>query len=314
MTLNSITYGSTTYSFAAVACAALMATTAFAADIDLSPEQPGHIRAEPVPEAIALIPEDFEFVTPGTLTVAHSDSGLPFSTYATDSQTVIGSEPEFAQLIADSLGLELESAAIAWADWPLGIQSRKYDAVIANVTVTEERKETYDFSTYRKDDLGFYVANDSDIQEITEPEDVAGLKVIVDSGTNQERILLRWIEQNKAAGLDDTEIQYYDDAAVRDLALQSGRADASLGPNVRAAFEAQVKGNTRLVGNVSGGWPVTAEIAVVTPKGSGLADAVTAAINAQIENGNYQAYLERWNNTAEAIDVSRTNPPGLPKE
>ncbi len=299
---------------AAAALGGLLATTAFAVEVDLSAKQPDRVRAEQVPEAIALIPKDYKFVTPGKFTVAHSTGRLPFSTYADDNKTPIGSEPDLAQLVADSFGLELVSVPIAWADWPLGIVSGKYDAVISNVTVTEERKEKYDFSTYRRDDLGFWVAKDSKVIEITKPEHVAGLKVIVGSGTNQEQILLRWIEQNKAAGLADTEVQYHDDDATRELALQSGRADVYLGPNVLAAYEASQRGTTRLVGNVSGGWPLDAEIAVVTRKGSGLADAVTAAINAQIENGNYIKYLERWNNTAEAITQSRTNPPGLPKK
>ncbi len=299
---------------ATAALAGLLATPALAIDADLSPEQPGRIRAEPVPEAIALIPEGYQFVTPGKFTVAHSTGRLPFATYATDTKTPVGSEPDIGQLVADSLGLELVSIPIAWADWPLGIVSGKYDAVISNVTVTEERKEKYDFSTYRRDDLGFWVAKDSPVQTITEPKDVAGLKVIVGSGTNQEQILLRWIEENKAAGLPDTEVQYHDDDAARELALLSGRADVYLGPNVLAAYEASQRGTTRLAGNISGGWPLTAEIAVVTRKDSGLADAVTAAINAQIRNGNYIKYLERWNNTAEAIAESRTNPPGLPKK
>jgi polar amino acid transport system substrate-binding protein len=37
--------------------------------------------------------------------------------------------------------------SIAWADWPLGLTSGKFDAVISNVTVTEERKLKFDFST-----------------------------------------------------------------------------------------------------------------------------------------------------------------------
>lgn len=296
-----------------LALAALIATGVSAVQPDLSPEQPGRIRAQPVPEAIALIPEGFQFVTPGRLTVGTVPGRLPFGTYATDNRTVIGSEPDIAQLVADSLGLELELVPIAWPDWPLGIVSGRFDAVTANVTVTEQRKERYAFSTYRRDDLGFWVALDSPVTEITEARHVAGLRIIVGSGTNQEEILLRWIEQNRAAGLPDTEVQYHDDDASRELALQSGRADAFLGPNVLAAFEASQRGTTRLVGNIPGGYPLTAEIAVVTRKGSGLADAITAAINAQIANGNYIAYLERWNNTAEAITESRTNPPGLPR-
>jgi polar amino acid transport system substrate-binding protein len=37
------------------------------------------------------------------------------------------------------------------------------------------------------------------------------------------------------------------------------------------------------------------------------------SLNAQIKNGNYAKALSRWNLGSEAIEVARTNPPGLPK-
>ncbi|WP_342364144.1 ABC transporter substrate-binding protein [Terrarubrum flagellatum] len=296
---------------AAVTCALM--SLAAAAEPDLSPEQKGRPRAAAVEEAVKLVAPGVKLVTPGKLTIANASTRLPFGTFATDNKTLIGSEADIAQLVADSLGLELQLVPVAWADWPLGVQSGKYDAVISNVTVTEERKERLDFSTYRNDLLGFYVKVDSPIAAIKEPKDVAGLRVIVGSGTNQERILLNWIKQNEAAGLKSSEVQYYDDDAVLYLALQSGRADAYLGPNALLSYRASLEKKTKLVGLFSGGWPLTAEIAVTTRKGAGLADAITAALNAQIKNGNYAKALERWNLHHEAISVSRTNPPGLPK-
>src|SRR6185369_1023205 len=115
---------------------------------------------------------------------------LPFGVYASDTRTIIGSEPDIAQLVADALGRSLEPVGVAWADWPLGVSSGKYDAVISNVTVTEARKEKFDFSTYRKDQLGFYVKANSPIASIKESKDIAGLRVIVGASTNQEQILL----------------------------------------------------------------------------------------------------------------------------
>lgn len=297
-----------------LALSTALASIAHAEGVDLSPEQKDRVRAEKVQAAIDLLPEDYKFTNPGKLTVASVPGNLPFAAYGNDTKTPVGAEPDIAQLVADSLDLKLQLVPVAWADWPLGVASGKFDVVIHNVTVTEERKEKLDFSTYRKDLLGFYVANDSKIQSISKPEDVAGLKVIVGASTNQEQILLRWNEANIAKGLRPAEIQYYDDAVVQDLALQSGRADAYLGPNAISAFKAGQGNKTRLVGTFSGGWPLTAEIAVATKKGSGLADAITTAINAQIKNGNYGKALARWNLSAEAISESQTNPPGLPKK
>lgn len=297
-----------------LALSTLFAHQVRAADLDLSPEQKDRVRAEKVEEAAKLISPSFKFVTPDTFTVAITADLLPFGAYASDGTTLVGSEPDLAQLIADSLGLKLKIVPVAWPDWPIGVISGRFDAAISNITVTEERKEKYDFSTYRNDLLGFYVAKDSKIKEISKPEDVAGLKVAVASGTNQEQILLRWIEANKAKGLADTQVLYFDDVAVLDVALQSGRIDAYFGPNATSAVKAAQNGKTRLVGTFSGGWPQVAEIAVTTKKGAGLADAITLALNTQIKNGNYAKSLARWSLSAEAIKESRTNPPGLAKK
>ena len=283
-----------------------------APSLNLSPDQQDRPRGTPDAAAIKLIPENFRFVEKGVLTVGISVSVPPISVYATDAKTIVGADPDLAQLVADELGLKLKLVPLAWADWPLAVASGKVDAVLSNVTVTEERKEKFDFSTYRNDQLGIYVKSDSKLGAIKEPKDIAGLKVIVSASTNQEQILLRWNKQNVAAGLKPVEIQYYDDDVVQRLALQSGRADAYLGPNAIAAYEAR-DGKTRLAGLFSGGWPLNAEIAVTSRKGSGIAEAVTLALNTQIKNGNYAKALSRWNLDSEAIAVSRTNPPGLPK-
>ena len=299
---------------AGLAFVALTGTALAQADFDLSPEQPGRLKAEPNAEAIAAIPDDYKFTTDGTFTVAVSPWDPPIATFAVDSTTVVvGVDPDLASLIADSLGLKLALVPTAWQDWPLGVTSGKYDAVISNVTVTEERKEKFDFSSYRQDVVGFYVRKDSSITEIDEPKDIAGLKVITGAGTNQEKIILEWDRQNVEAGLAPVEVQYYDDSAASTLALQSGRADVEFNPNPTLSYSAAVTGDTRLVGIQSGGWPLKAEIAATTRKDSGLADAITIAINGLIADGLYAQTLERWNVSAEAVETSQTNPPGLPK-
>ena len=202
---------------------------------------------------------------------------------------------------------------VAWADWPLGLVSRKYDAVISNVGVTEERKEKFDFSTYRQGLHGFFTLEGRGIDSIVEPKDIAGLRIIVGAGTNQERILLAWDKLNRAAGLPPAELQYFDDEATRLIALRSGRADVIVQPNAQLVYIAARDGDIRRVGTLSAGWPERSDVAVTTRKGSGLAEAVTEAINGAILDGSYAAVLQRWQLTEETLPESRTNPPGLPK-
>lgn len=272
------------------------------------------VHTDAVAEAVAALEASgFEPIEAGKLTVATSPYVPPLG-YIPDGETLpAGSEPNIGSLIAESLGLEYNPVVVAWADWPLGIQSGKYDLITSNVTVTEERKELYDFASYRQDVLGFYVRADSDIESIEEAADISGLKIVVGSGTNQEQVLLAWNEELTAAGETPAELQYFDDNAAATLALQSGRVDATFGPNATSAWAARETGETKLVGIIPGGWPLDASIAAATVKGNGLIEPVSIALNALIENGKYAELLEIWGLESEGIEKSEINPPGLPK-
>ncbi len=88
----------------------------------------------------------------------------------------------------------------------------------------------------------------SDIAAVNGPADLAGRKVIVGSGTNQERILLGWNEDNRAAGRPQAQPVYLTDDASGNLYIQSGRADIFFGPQSVAAYKAALNGQTRVVG------------------------------------------------------------------
>ncbi|NLS17298.1 ABC transporter substrate-binding protein [Rhizobium sp. P40RR-XXII] len=301
--------------FAAAVAIALtgLAPTMAAEDFDLSPEQPGRIHAAKDEAVIAAIPKDLKFVTPGTFTVAVAPGGPPLATYATDARTVVGADPDYAYAVADALGLKLELVPVAWIDWPLGLTSGKYDAVISNVGVTEQRKEKFDFSTYRQGLHDFFVKTDGKITGINEPKDAAGLRIIVGAGTNQERILLQWSDEDVKAGLKPIELQYYDDDAASLLALQSNRADVIVQPHAQLVYIAARDKNIKRVGTLSAGWPDRSDVAITTRKGSGLAVALTLATNGLIKDGTYAKILDHWHLAEEALPKSETNPPGLPK-
>lgn len=264
------------------------------------------------PQAVAQLPKDYRFAVPGKFTVAVAAlNSPPLTVFAEDNKTLMGSEVDIARLVADSLGLELNVVPTSWEDWPLGVQSGKYDAAISNITVTKARKEKFDFATYRKDSLGFYVKSDSPLKAIEKEEDIAGLRIIVGSGTNQEAILLAWDHANQQKGLPAFIPMYTKDDAAQTLALQSGRADVFFGPNVIGAWKAALTGKTRLVGSVDGGWPKAAHIAVTLKKDSGLVVPVQTALNGVISNGDYDKVLNRWGEGIERLPVSEINPVGL---
>ncbi|MEN0582851.1 MULTISPECIES: transporter substrate-binding domain-containing protein [unclassified Kosakonia] len=286
----------------------LVSTGSFAAgQLDLKAnEQPVTVQRNAA--AIAKIPANYRFVEPGTLTVAISAlNSPPLALVASDNRTRIGSDPDIARLLAQSLGLKLRLVPTAWEDWPLGITSGRYDVALVNIAVTEARKQKFDFATYRADSLAFSVKSSSAIQAIRSAGDLAGRKVIVGSGTNQERILLRWNEENQAAGRPLAQPVYLTDDASGNLYIQSGRADVVFGPQSVAAYKAALNGNTKVVGL----GPKKAWVATTTKKGNGLVYALQAALDGAIARGEYQQVLARWGEQGEAVEHSQVNPPGI---
>nr|WP_239110046.1 ABC transporter substrate-binding protein [Streptomyces anulatus] len=279
--------------------------------VNIGPDQ-DRLRGKKVAAAADLVPEAIR--ERGTLRLGASAEAVPpLGFYATDDRTRIGSEIDIATLVADTLGLKPEFEQVSWENLFVGLDSSKFDGVLSNVTVTEERKEKYDFATYRLDNIAFEAKKGSG-WKVKEPADVAGKTISVSSGTNQEKILVEWSEQNVAAGREPVDIKYFQKDTDYYLALQSGRIDAHLGPSPVAAYHVASAGQSEIVGQLSGaGGGLQGKIAATTKKGSGLVEAYAAAIDHIVRDGSYGKVLERWGLSGEAVEKSEINPPGLPK-
>ncbi|MCU7725173.1 ABC transporter substrate-binding protein [Actinoplanes sp. KI2] len=300
------------------ACAApaeTVQTAAVQADapkVNDSPEQNRIVPAKV--DAIArLVPEKVRATGKLTIGVGAAGSGFPPLAFtATDNKTLIGNEPDIAVAVAGLLGLQPDLQNTSWENLFIGLDSGKYDVGASNITVTELRKQKYDFVSYRKDDLAFE-AKKGATWTVAGPKDVAGKKVAVGSGTNQEKILVEWSKQDVANGLPAVDIKYYQTNQATYLALGSGQIDAYLGPNPTAAYHVAVAGQTQIIGTYSGaGANLQGLIALTTKKDNGLVQAYKAALDELVKSGDYAKILQRWNLANEAVTTPEVNPPGLP--
>lgn len=278
---------------------------------------PDQNRIVPVKDdaAAALLPPDVAASGKLVIGVGAAGSGFPPLAFAaTDNKTLIGNEPDIAVAIAGTLGLEPVLENTSWENLFIGLDSGKFQLGASNITVTEERKLKYDFVTYRLDNLAWLAKKGSGLT-ITKPADIAGKKVSVSSGTNQEKILVEWAEEVKKAGLPEVEIKYYQTNQATYLALGSGQIDVHLGPSPSAAYHVATTGQTEIAGTYSGaGKDLQGLIALTTKKDNGLVRAYAAALDKLIASGDYAKILQRWNLANEAVTKAEVNPPGLPIE
>ncbi|GAA4267801.1 transporter substrate-binding domain-containing protein [Frondihabitans peucedani] len=255
----------------------------------------------------------------GTLTigVGNLPAGFPpLSFLGTDQETQTGSEPDLGRLVAAVLGLKPEVKAATWDNLFVGIDTGATDVGLSNITDTEQRKEKYDFASYREDNLAFAVKRSSTWEFDGDYENLAGKTVAVSSGTNQEKLLLTWQKKLEAAGKKLT-VKYYPDTNSTYLALNSGRIDALFGPNPGIAYQnaqsAKSANPTRTAGTFSGaGESLQGLIAATTKKGNGLVKPLADAIDYLIEHGQYEKLLKAYHLSNEAVTKSEINPPGLP--
>lgn len=273
-----------------------------AATYNTSPEQ-NRIRSTKDPRLADAVPEKIK--KDGKLTVATTAGSVPLSFHATDEKTVVGTEVDLAQLVADKLGLELDLQITSWENWPLKTESGDFEAVFSNVGVNADRVKKFDFSTYRAAYMGFEARADSEIT-VKSADDISGKKIAVGSGTNQEKILLTWNKELEGKGKAPAQLQYYSSEADTILALSSGRIDLNIAPYPSTVYRQNQRDDLKVVGKINAGWPSETLVAATTKAGNHLAEQITAALNETIEEGTYAKVLDRWSLSEEGLAKSET--------
>ena len=115
----------------------------------------------------------------GVLTMATNATFPPYEYY--EGNDIVGIDAEIAQAIADKMGLELEIQDMEFNSIITAVQSGKADFGLAGMTVTDERKQSVDFSdSYATGIQSVIVKEGSDIKSI---DDLSGKKIGVQLAT-----------------------------------------------------------------------------------------------------------------------------------
>lgn len=215
----------------------------------------------------------------------------------TDAQgNFAGYDVEYGKRLAQDLGVKPEFIPVEAASRVEFLESGKVDAILANFTVTPERKAKVDFANpYMKVSLGVVSPEG---KQIKTPEELKDKKVIVVKGTTAEAYLTKTYPDLKL-----TKFEQYTEATN---ALLDGRGDAWVTDNTEAlAWTGATKGfNTSIT---SLGNPDT--IAPAVQKGN------TSVLNAINENlaqlGGEQFFHDNFNKTLKPVYGDTVNPDDL---
>jgi len=156
------------------------------------------------------------------LRVATEGTYPPWS-YKTASGQLNGFDVDIANALCAQLKMQCHIVAQAWDGIIPGLQAHRYDAIVASMATTPQRRKQVLFTNKYKDSTSsFIAAKDSGVKDVT-PEGLKGKRIGVQRGSSQHQWLVA-----KGYGKTAT-LVLYDDTRQPELDLVAGRVDLIIG-------------------------------------------------------------------------------------
>ena len=220
------------------------------------------------------------------LTMATNAYFPPYEYY--DGEKIVGIDAEVAQAIADKLGMELEIVDIEFDSIITGVQTGKYDMGMAGMTVTEERKQSVDFSSsYATGIQSVIVKEDSAIKTV---DDIlakdASYKIGVQLSTTGDI----YVTDDLGDAANDRVVEYQtgNDAVA---ALSSGKVDAVVIDNEPAKSYVAATTGLKILDTEY----VSEDYAICFAKNNTeLKDKVNGALEELIKDGSVKAIVDKY--------------------
>lgn len=227
-----------------------------------------------------------------------------------EGNKVAGVDPDIAKALSKQLGVDFKFNNGSFAQLVVGMNSGRYDVIMSAMTDTEERqKGVSDDAEGGADFVNYFQAGSAILVQKGNPkniesvEDLCGLSVAAQRGTANESVME---EQGKEC---DSKIKPF--VADKDTdtitQLQNKRADAVITDYPVAIYNEQTAGDGKLFEVVGDQIDAAPYGIAVSKKNNELRDAVQKAVQAIIDDGEYDKVLKKWNADAGAIKKATVN-------
>ncbi|MCR5656961.1 MAG: transporter substrate-binding domain-containing protein [Butyrivibrio sp.] len=272
------------------------------------PETTAEVTAEDEPAPTAAEPETEEAATEepasdaaeedvqaiidrGVLKVGVKNAVMGFGYEDPLTGEYSGLEIELAKALADKLGVDVEFTAVTAATRTELLDSGDIDCVLATFTITDERKESWDFTTpYYTDYVSVLVEDSTGIKALG---DLVDATVGVSSGSTSAKALVKaMIEEGLISGdgfdeesfdpatwTEGIKFQQYDDYPTISTALSAGEVDAfCVDKSILAIY--RTEGRSYIDAEFS-----PQDYGIATTKGSGLSKVAEELVGESLADG-----------------------------
>lgn len=222
----------------------------------------------------------------GVLKVGVMGTYQPYN-FLNKNKEMDGFDVDIAKEIGKRLGVKVEFVAQEFSGMIAGLQAQKFDTVISQMTITEDRKKQLDFTDpYITNNVKVIVRQDNNT--ITSVNDFKGKNIGVGLGTNDET----YLRTELLPKVGNFNVKTYDDVITSLKDLDAARIDATI--NNLYAIKPVVENNgfkIKAVGN-----PIKSDQAgIAVRKGNEtFVNEVNKILKDMKSDGTYKNIFVKW--------------------
>ncbi len=257
--------------------------------------------------AQALLPADF---LENGIDVASDIPYEPFE-YNDENGDLTGFDVELGALISQKLGTELRFNDAVFDTIIASLEAGTNDIIISSMSDTLERQAKVDFVDYHIGGSQMIVAKGNP-EGIVNAASLCGKTVIVQNGTIQIDLVGTMSADCVAAGNPAITLTTLPDAPLMENALRAGQGDAVMMDSLVAQGAAAKAGDGEYFDVVTdpaapNGYDAGFVGVAILKKDTALRDAIQAALQSLIDDGQYATLLAKWNMSSNGVSSASVN-------
>ncbi|MCM3784591.1 basic amino acid ABC transporter substrate-binding protein [Neobacillus mesonae] len=204
-----------------------------------------------------------------------------------DKDQITGFDIDFLKEVMDEAGVSYEISNTGWDAMLTSVQQgTEFDAGISSVSITEDRKASFDFSLPYFESTNMILFKEG--AGITSALDLKDKKVAVQGATTADTLM------TEIMGMGNTDLKKFESNVLAFMELESGGVDAAVA-DVAIVQEYMKNNPDKAFDSVLDPENFDSEYyGILYPKGSELKAKLDPAIKTVIENGKYAEVYQKW--------------------
>ncbi|MFI1417210.1 ABC transporter substrate-binding protein [Streptomyces sp. NPDC020731] len=235
-----------------------------------------------------------------------------------DAGKVVGIDPDLAAAMGKQLGVTFEFENATFDTLVGGLASKRYDVAMSAMTDTKDRQEGVDADTGKKvgagvDFVDYFTAgvslytNKGDSQGIKTWDDLCGKTMAVQRNTFSHDLAKDQAKKCEKDGKETLKVEEFDTNPEAETRMRSKGADVVSADFPIAAYSVKNSGGGEYF-EIVGDQVEAGPYGIAVAKGNTeLRDALQAAVQALIDNGEYKKIIEKWGVADGAITEAKIN-------